>query len=151
MKTRLLPYALAFLLGCAAPILASAQEHKREHKEPETELGNAMDKMNGAWRKLKKQVADPASNASSLELVATISAAAEKALTFTPARAADVPAADRAKFIADYQAQMKAFIAEIAKLGAALKANDNAGADAIVKKMGALQKEGHKDFKRPDM
>jgi cytochrome c556 len=151
MKIRLLPYALALLLGCAAPILAFAQEHKHEHKEPETELGNTMDKMNGAWRKLKKQVADPASNAGSLELVATISAAADKALTFTPARAADVPAADRAKFTADYQAQMKDFIAQIAKLGAALKANDNAAAAALVQKMGAMQKEGHKEFKRPDM
>jgi soluble cytochrome b562 len=151
MKTRLLPYAFTFLIGCAAPILASAQEHKREHKEPETELGNAMDKMNGAWRKLKKQVADPASNAASLELVATISAAADKAATLKPARLADVPAADQAKFIADYQAQMKEFSAQIAKLGAALKANDNAAAAEIVKQMGAMQKEGHKDFKRPDM
>jgi len=149
MKSRLLPLALALIVGCMAPTLGRAQEHK--HKEPETELGNTMDKMNGAWRKLKKQVADPASNASSLDLVATISAAADKAATLKPARLADVPAADQAKFLADYQAQMKDFGAQIAKLGAALKANDNGAAQAIVQKMGAMQKEGHKDFKRPDM
>lgn len=149
MKSRLLPLALALLVGCVAPAPGRAQEKKP--KEPETELGNTMDKMNGAWRKLRKQLADPASNAASLELVATISAAADKAATLKPARLADVPAADQAKFIADYQAQMKEFIAQIAKLGAALKANDNAAADAIVRKMGAMQKEGHKDFKRPDL
>ncbi len=150
MKTRLLPFALALLLAFPAASLLPAQE-KREHKEPDTELGKTMEKMNGAWRKLRKQVADPAGNAGSLELVATISACAEKALTFRPARVEDVPAADREKFIADYQAQMKDFGAQVMKLGAALKANDNAAAAAIVQKMGAMQKEGHKEFKRPDM
>jgi uncharacterized protein with von Willebrand factor type A (vWA) domain len=150
MKIRLLPFTLAFLLACPAVSPLRAQE-KREHKEPDTELGKTMEKMNGAWRKLRKQVADPAGNAASLELVATISACAEKALTFQPARVEDLPAADRAKFIANYQAQMKDFGVQVAKLGEALKAGDNAAASAIVQKMGAMQKEGHKDFKRPDM
>jgi hypothetical protein len=150
MKNRLLCLALALTVCLPAAPGLRAQE-KREHKDPETELGNTMEKMNGAWRKLRKQVADPAGNAASLELVATISACAEKALTFKPARVEDVPAADREKFIADYQVQMKDFGAQVRKLEEALKADDNATAAAIVQKMGAMQKEGHKEFKLPDM
>lgn len=146
---KLLPYVITALLCCATANMGRAQEQK--HKEPDTELGKTMEKMNGAWRKLRKQVADPASNAASLELVATIKAAADKSLTLTPEKAADIPAADREKFVADYQKHMKDFTAQVAKLGDALKANDNAAAQAIMKDMGGMQKEGHKDFKKPDM
>lgn len=147
MKNRLLLLALALTLGLpAVPLVRAADAPKHD----ETELGKTMEKLNGAWRKLRKQVADPAANAASLELVATIAASAEKALTFKPARVEDVPAADREKFVAAYQAGMKDFIVQIAKLKDALTANDNAGAQAIIQKIGALQKEAHKEFKRPD-
>lgn len=149
MKHRVLPFALALLLVCPLVSILPAQE-KREHKEPETELGQTMEKFNGAWRKLRKQVADPASNASSLELVAAINAGLEKALTLTPAKAADGPAADREKFIRAYQARLKEFIALLPGLQTALKAGDNAAAQVIVQKMAATQREDHKEFKRPE-
>ena len=150
MKTRLLPLALVLILVFPAAAILRAQE-KPEHKEPETELGKTMEDVNGAWRKLRKQVADPASNAASLELVATINAGLTKALTFKPAKADDLPAADREKFIQSYQARMKEFIDLLPKLQAALKANDNTAAQALVQKMGAMQKEDHKEFRRPEM
>jgi len=99
-----------------------------------------MEKMGGAFRKLKRQIADPTQNAASLQLVATIRAAAEEASRLTPAKSADVPAADRAKFEADYQAKMKNFTVELGKLEAV----------KLVADLGALQKAGHKEFKRPD-
>ena len=143
------PLRLALILLLVLPHLP-AQE-KPGTKEPDTELGKTMDGFNGAWRKLRKQVADPASNASSLELAATIKAGLEKALTLQPARAQDVPAADREKFIQSYQARLKEFIALLPKLEAALKADDNATAQALVQKMAAAQREDHKEFRRPEM
>ena len=145
----LLVLALAICLPAAPALRAQEAEHKK--KADETELGNTMEKMNGAWRKLRKQAADAASNASSLELVATVKACAEKALTFKPARLADVPPADQEKFLADYQKQMKDFVAAVGQLETALKAGDNAAAGDLIKKMGAMQKEGHKEFKKQDM
>ncbi len=150
MKKHTLFLALALLLAFPLAPLLSGQE-KREHKEPDTELGKTMEKFNGAWRKLRKQAADPAANASSLELVATIQAGLEKAFTLTPAKAADVPAAAREKFIQSYHAKLKEFIALLPGLQTALKANDNAAAQAIVQKMGTTQREDHKEFKRPEM
>ncbi len=149
MKNRTLPFALALLIALPAASILPAQE-KRESKEPETELGKLMEKNNGTWRKLRKQAADPASNAASVELVATLREGMTKALTLKPAMADDVPAADREKFIASYQAGLKNFIAQLDKLGTAFKANDNPGAQEVIKKLGAMQKEDHKQFKRPD-
>jgi soluble cytochrome b562 len=151
MKFRLLHACLAFAFAncLIAGSTLQAQEAPTKKTE-ETELGKSMEKISGAWRKLRRQVADPASNAASLELVATISAAAEKALTLTPARIEDVPAADREKFAVNYRQGMKEFHAEIVKLAAALQAGDNAAAQELVRKIGDLQKAGHREFKRPD-
>jgi hypothetical protein len=152
MKNRFLPLAAVLLLSfLSTALLRAADAPKAEQKEPETELGKTMEKLNGSWRKLRKQAADPTLNASSIELVAAISAGMEKALTLKPAKADDVPAADREKFIKDYQAQMKETMALLPKLDAALKANDNAAAQALIQKIGAMQKEAHKQFKRPEM
>lgn len=151
MKNRLLFLVLTLASSLPLAPVLRAQEHEHKKKADETELGNTMEKMSGAWRKLRKQAGDATSNASSLELVATVKACAEKALTFKPARAEDVPAADRAKFIADYQTQMKEFVAQAGRLAEAFQAGDNAAAQALIQKMGAMQKEGHKEFKRPDM
>ena len=155
MKNRLLFLTLALTLTVPAialraePPPAGAAPAAKE-KDDETELGRTMSKLNGAWRKLRKQAADATANASSLELAATVKAAAEKAVTLEPAMAADKPAADRPAFIAAYQKQMKDFIALADQLAATFKANDNAAAQALIQKMGAAQKEGHKEFKKPD-
>ena len=156
MKKRLLPLALALTLffPVAAVVRAdekpAAPDGKPAQKEEETELGKTMEKLNGAWRKLRKQVADPASNASSLELVATVKVQTEKALTLQPDKAKDIPEADRAKYIQGYQDKMKEFMAKLEKLNAAFKANDNTAAAALLKELGTLQREGHKEYKRPD-
>ena len=154
MKNRLLFLILALTLTFPAAALRAADPQPGapapKEKDEDPELGKTMSKMNGAWRKLRKQAADATANASSIEFAATIKASAEKALTLEPAMAADKPAADRPKFIADYQKQMKDFIALADQLSAAFKANDNAAAQAIIQKMGAAQKEGHKEFKKPD-
>jgi soluble cytochrome b562 len=147
MKSRLLCLALALTVCLPA---GRAQEETTKKKAEETELSRTMEKLNGAWRKLRRQAADPASNAASLELVATIMAGGEKALTLTPARVEDVPAADREKFVRDYQQKMKELLVRLGKLEEAFKAGDNTAAQDLVKKIGDLQKEAHKEFKRPD-
>lgn len=126
-----------------------AQEPKKLPQE-ETELEQKMDVMGGAWRKLKRQVGDATKNADSLQLLAAIRAAAEEAAKLTPVRVADVPASARAGFLADYQAGMKKLLAAFEKLEAALRADKNDDAAKLVAEIGAMQKAGHKEFKRPD-
>jgi soluble cytochrome b562 len=141
---------LATFISLSAASAVLAQEQGGKAKAPETELGQTMEQLNGAWRKLRRQAADPASNASSLELVAIIKAGGEKALTLQPARVEDVPAADREKFVQDYRNGLQGFLAQVGKLEEALQAGDNPAAVELIQKIGALQKEAHKEFKRPD-
>lgn len=113
----------------------------------ETELDHKMEDMNGAFRKLRRQISDASSNASSLELVAKLRKASEESVALIPAKAARVPEADREKFVADYQAKMKEFIAEVDKLKTALEAGKNDEAAAILNKLNSLQKSGHREFR----
>jgi soluble cytochrome b562 len=147
MKFRIILFAA--LLAVPVTVGLCADEPKGPSQE-ETELEGKMDKMNGAFRKLKRQVSDPTKNADSLQLVARMRAAAEDAVKLNPAKATDLPEDERAKFVAEYQLKMKDFIVELGKLEAALNANKNDEAVKLVADLGARQKAGHKDFKRPD-
>jgi hypothetical protein len=149
MKTRFLHVALVLSLVLPlAPALRAQAQH--QHKEPETELGKLMEKVGKSWRSVRKQVDDPASNAATLELVAGIHANLDRAVALEPARAQDVPEAERAKYIESFRSHLKEFIGMVGELEAALKANDNAAAAALVKQLGAAQREDHKEFRRPD-
>ncbi len=149
MKIRILLLSLLCAAVTVPGVRAQDGKAKSADKE-ETELGDKMDKMGGAFRKLKRQIADASKNEDSLKLVATIKESAAAALKLEPAMKADKPAADQAKFVAAYQAKMKEFNETVAKLEVALKAGKNDEAAKLVDAMGAAQKEGHKEFKRPD-
>ena len=141
MKIRILLLSLI----CAAVTLpgASAAEGKAKSADKEeTELGGHMDKMSGAFRKLKRQIADATKNEDSLKLVATIKAESAASTKLTPAWKPE----QKKK----YQAKMKDFNANVAKLEMALKAGKNDEAAKIAAELGAAQKEGHKEFKKPD-
>lgn len=160
MKKRLLPLAVAATLFFPTAALLRADDttppppphkgHMGKDEEPDTELGKVMEKVNHAWRQLRKQSADPAKNASSLELVATINEQTEKALTLQPDMTKDKPEADRAKYVEGYQAKMKEFREKLAKLSDAFKANDNTTAVALIKELTGIERSGHKEYKRPD-
>lgn len=140
MKLRILLLSLI----CAAvtlPCVRAENKAKSADKE-ETELEKQMDKMGGAFRKLKRQVADASKNEDSLKLVATIKAASADSAKLTPAWKPE----QKEK----YQAKMKDFNAMVGKLEAALKAGKNDEAVKIADELGAAQKEGHKEFKKPD-
>jgi soluble cytochrome b562 len=134
------PAASAAPAAAAAP----AQEEKK------TELEQRMDRMGKAFRKLRKQVADPAQNASSLQLLSTMDDAIKEALDLTPEKAEDVPADQRAKFVDDYKAGIKGMQDEFAKLRAALTAGKNDDATKIVAEIFDQEKKDHKEFRRPE-
>ncbi|HXQ79987.1 MAG TPA: cytochrome b562 [Opitutaceae bacterium] len=130
----------------AAPAAAPAA-HEDEKK---TELEMRMDRIGKAFRKLKKQVGDPAQNASSLELVSTMEAAAKEAVDFTPAKAEDLPQDQRAKFLEDFRSGIKNLQDLLAKLQDALAAGKNADAEKMVADIGDFEKKEHKEFRRPE-
>ncbi|MEY2879604.1 MAG: hypothetical protein RLZZ15_1984 [Verrucomicrobiota bacterium] len=141
MKIRIplciLSLALALPLGLRAA----------DDKDEQTELGAKMEKMGGAFRRLRNSVKDAAKNADSLKEVAVIKENAAAAAKMEPALKAKKPAGEQAKFVADYQARMKDLLGKIGKVEAALKAGDNATAEKLVAELGDDQKSGHNDFK----
>jgi soluble cytochrome b562 len=139
---------LAALLALPLPFLMRAEQPKQPQEE--TALEEKMDVMGAAFRKLKRQVGDAAQNAASLKLVAAMRTAAEEAVKLAPAKAADVPEAERPRFVADYRAKMSDLLVALEKLSQALQANNNDQAVRLVSEIGVMQKVGHKVFKRPD-
>jgi hypothetical protein len=126
----------------AAPAASSDDEKKTD---PEVR----MDHIGRAYRKLKKQIADPAQNDSSLKLIATMQQAAKEALEFTPAKAADLPADQQAKFEEDFKAGIQGMQDEFTKLADAVSAGKNDDAVKIVAEIDALEKKDHKEFRKP--
>ncbi len=141
MKIRLTLLTVVFAL--AAGLVARAAE-------AETELGGKMEKIGGAFRALRRQIADASKNADSLAKLATIKENAQASMKLEPAMKADKPAAEQKQFVTQYQAEMKKFIDLVGKVEAALKANDNAEAGKLLTQMGDDQKKAHKMFKKDD-
>lgn len=149
MKTRFFFAALISILAFAPVAQADGTESKHaSHDHEDTELGEKMDTLSHAYKKLGKQISDASKNAESLELVATIRESAEAALQLEPEKKADLPIAEQAKFVAAYRSKMKAFIAGVEKLGAALEAGDNAAAAQQLAAMKKMQRAAHKEFQK---
>ncbi len=129
-----------------APAAAPAA-HEDEKK---TDLEMRMDRIGKAFRQLRKQVADPAQNASSLELLSKMQAAAKEAVEFTPKKAEDIPADQRAKFEEDFKSGISNLQNLFAKLQGALTAGKNDDAVKIVGDIGDFEKKEHKEFRRPE-
>jgi soluble cytochrome b562 len=130
----------------AAPSVAPAA-HDDEKK---TDLEKRMERIGKAFRQLKKQVADPAQNGSSLELLSKMQAAAKEATEFTPKKAEDLPADQRAKFEEDFKSGISNLQDLFAKLQDALTAGRNDDAVKIVGDIGSFEKKEHKEFRRPE-
>jgi hypothetical protein len=139
MKPRILLSALILALVCSPLVRA----------DDDTELGKEMSAMNKAFRQLKKQAADATQNAASAELVAKVKKGAEASIELIPEKAADLPEADRTAFTEKYKAEMKELVAALGKLEEAFKAGDNEAAAGIMAEIGAMQKKGHKEFRKP--
>ncbi len=141
MKLRLLVASLLIAL-IACPFV-------RADDGAPTPLEKDMKILGKAFRQLKKQAGDSAQNSSSLALVAQMQKAAADSVALIPAKAADLPEKDRAAFIADYKVKMQQFGDALTKLETALKAGDNAAATKLVADLNALERSGHKAFRKP--
>ncbi len=135
--------------GSGAPAVTPAPAAASDDDEKKTDLEVRMEHMGRAYRKLKKQVADPAQNGASLKLLATMQQSAKEALEFTPAKAADLPADQQAKFEEDFKAGIQGMQDEFTKLADALTAGKNDDAVKIVAEIDALEKKDHKEFRKP--
>ncbi len=141
MKKHLLVLPLVFSL--AAPAVIKADEGGQE----DTPLGEAMDKMNSPFRKLRRQVADPAQNVASLVLVEKLAKATKEAAALLPERISKLPADKQEAAKTSYAEKMKELLATIDELGVALKAGKNEEAVKILEAIHDQEEAGHREFR----
>jgi len=139
----------ALAQGQAAPPAAPAAA-AAPGEEKKTELEQRMDRISKAVRKLRKQVADPAQNEASLVLIASIQDAAKEALQFNPAKADDLPEAQRPKFDEDFRAGINQLLDKFSALKDAIAAGKNGDAAKILADILDFEKKEHKEFRRPE-
>lgn len=144
MKNRLLLLTTVFALAIGPAVYA--QDSKKD--EPETELGQKMEKISGNWRAIKRQINDSSKNEDTLKRLAVIKENMTAATKLEPDLKKEKPAAEQAKFVADYRAKMKEEIEKIDTLTAAVKAGKNEEAAKLIGVVDQDQKEAHKQFKK---
>lgn len=131
-------------------LLAAAALSVPAFAEEDTPLGKEMEKVGKALKGVNRSLADASAKDANLAKIAEIKEALTKALDLEPAKAKDVPAADKAKFIADYKAAMQETIKGVDELKAAVEAGKTDDAKKVMEKLGGQKKEGHKQFKKED-
>jgi len=147
MKT--LPGKILTLLT-ALTLALTLTGHTARADEKETDLGKQMKIIAKSVKQLKGQIADAAQQQSSITLVETAKAAATEARKLTPAHAADIPEADRPKFITDYQTQIDVLIKDFTTIDDALHAGKYDDAQKTFADLGNVKKDGHKQFIKPE-
>ena len=143
--------ALALCLGPATALRAEDDKPK--------DLAAHMEVINKNMKKLKKDVADSAKNESSAKLAGEACAAAAAAKEMVPAKAKEIPADKREKFVAEYKAMMENIPTYIERkqglqqpdylhpsLEAALKEGKNDEAQKLYDTLMGMKKTGHDKF-----
>jgi soluble cytochrome b562 len=113
---------------------------------PKTPLAEQMGGMAKDFRSLRKIVNNPAQKDAALLLVKDMESRATKAKGFEPAKTKVIPAAQKEQFIADFQKQIDGLIGDFQKLETAVSSGNTADASALLDKLQADKKEGHKKF-----
>jgi len=156
MKKILLLLATLILVAPASaqtapqPPAHPVQKQKKEKGRPDTDLEKAMDKMGGAFRKLRREAKEGKFGPDAAELVATMQAAAAEARKCEPLKAKELPADEQAKFVADFRAKLDEFRTMLDRLAAALKDGKAEEAVQQVEKLGKLQRADHEKFQPRD-
>lgn len=127
-------------------IAVSLSTHTARADEKESELGGKMKIIAKSVKQLRNQISDPAQQQSSVSLTEDALKAAQDAKKLAPSKAANVPEADRAKFITDYQAQMDVLIKDLTTIEDALKAGKYDDAQKAYGELGQVKKDGHSKF-----
>ncbi|MEI8341125.1 MAG: cytochrome b562, partial [Verrucomicrobiota bacterium] len=95
---------------------------------------------------LSKTIGDPAKKTEALAEIGQMIKSAETAKTLTPKKAAEIPDAQRAQFISDYQKQIEGLIEQFKKIEADLTADKSDDAKAEFAKIGMIKRDGHEKF-----
>jgi soluble cytochrome b562 len=138
MKTASLIFALT--------LVTSTQLLKAE--EGNSSLEHQMKILAKGNRQLTQQVTDSAQQQSSVDLIEKLKKAAQDSKSIDPRMVETIPSADKAKFLADYRAQMDKLSDAFTKIEEAVKAGNYNEAKSLLASVNSIKREGHEKFKQ---
>ena len=112
----------------------------------DTELAKQMEVMQDAQKELRKSVKSADGNATSLEALTKYQQATIAAKALVPAKAAKMPEAEKAKFVAAYRKDMAALLVHLTQIETAVLDGDNAKAEELFKGLKKIEDDGHEKF-----
>jgi soluble cytochrome b562 len=113
----------------------------------DTPLSNEMEKANKALKAIGRAQKEGKVTKDMVAKVDEVKAAFEAAAKLEPAKTKDVPAAEKAKFLADYKTAMEAAIKDLDALKIAVESEKADEVGKALEKLNAGKKEGHKAYK----
>ena len=127
---------------------AAAQDEDKSKAvvDLDTELAKQMEVIESGVKKLRRSLRKAESNKESLETIEKVHAAAVKSKDMTPAMAAKVPEAERAKFVENYKKDMEAFIKTMDEMKAAVKDSKNDKAMELYQSIKKQEEKGHEKY-----
>ena len=126
---------------------AAAQEEKESKvKDLDTELAKQMEVIDSGVKKLRRSLRKAEQNKESLETIEKVHAAATKSKDMTPAMAAKIPEAERAKWVENYKKDMDTFIKTVEKMQAAVKDGKNDEALKLHQELKKQEDKGHEKY-----
>ncbi len=138
--------SIVFTLVSAALLVIAPANARLAFAAEDTELAKHMEEMQDNLKKLRKSVKTPAEDAASLESLTKMQQATVASKALTPKKAATLPEADRAKFVAGYRKEMAALLEHLCKIEVALLDNDNAKAEELFKGLKKIEDDGHEKY-----
>ena len=118
--------------------------------DDDTPLAKAMKVVNKNIRTMKRQIDDASKKDDNLALIAAAKKSLDACLKMEPAKTKDVPAGDKAAYLAKYKEQMNGVVKTFDDLEAAVKAGKTDDAKKIFEKLADEKEKGHKDFNPED-
>ncbi|MEO6785286.1 MAG: cytochrome b562 [Chthoniobacteraceae bacterium] len=118
--------------------------------DDDTPLAKEMEKISKALKFINRSIGDASKNDECLTKVAEAKAANAAGLKYEPAKTKDVPAAEKAKFLAGYKSSMEEVGKNLDALKTAIAAGKTDDAKALLEKLNGEKKEGHKKYKADD-
>lgn len=135
-------HLLTLLAACALIVPAYAEE--------DTPMTKEMEKLSKALKAVNRNLADASQKDANIAKIADAKAACAAAVKYEPATTKDVPAAEKAKYLADFKASMEEVGKNLDALKAAIEGGKMDDAKALMDKLNGQKKDGHKKFKSDD-
>jgi len=146
-QSRSLVFSIITLLvaSIAAPRFARAEEHVKK-----SELRKQMEQMDESVKKLKRTIRKAEFDKESLELISKMEQVAITCKGMIPSKAATIPAADRPKYVAEYQKGMASLLSDICQMEVAVLSGDHEKAHTLYLKIKDDEDKGHDQFMPDD-